>query len=405
MARVFRPTYPVRRAVKGPDGKGVYVERVCERGRHKGRNVRVPLREAVVDRDGKPVYRELGHFAVELTYRDRLVAVPGFRDRKATEELARKLERLAATRMSDAPVSAELQRWIDGLPHKIRRKLAGVGLLDTRSLAASKPAREHVADYKRALLNDGRTDGHAALTAQRVEAILDGTKATFLTDVSLDAVKQYLADQRGKARFSVASSNHYATAIKGFFRWLLRSGRVHDNPVAHLAKLNDQTDRKHDRRALDDDELVRLIAAALDGPVRYGVAGRDRAMLYKTAAMTGLRSRELRSLTVGSFALSGDSPTVTVAAAYSKRRREDSVPLPPLLASELRDYFGMRLPTATGFRMPSHSNVVRMLRDDLEGATLLGSRKRQPRRRQSPAVNRRSCATATTRGGWRISTA
>lgn len=368
MARVYRPAYPAMRNVKGPDGKNVYVERVCERGRHKGRTVRVPLREPVIGNDGKPVYRELAHLAVEISYRDRLVTVSGFRDKKATEELARKLERLASIRMTDAPMTAELHRWTEAQPIKIRKKLAAVGLLDSRNLTAGKSARGHVADYKRALQNDGRTDRHAALTAKRIETVLDGIKAVFLGDVTPDAVKQYLADRRAKDNLSNATCNHYIVAFKGFFRWLVREGRLHENPVIHLSKLNDQTDRRHDRRALTDDEIARLLEAAEGGPKRLGIEGRDRAILYKTAAMTGLRSRELRSLTVGSFALSGDAPTVTVAAAYSKRRRSDTQPIPTALATELRSYFGMRLPTATAFRMPSPSNVVRMLRGDLEAA-------------------------------------
>ncbi len=69
---------------------------------------------------------------------------------------------------------------------------------------------------------------------------------------------------------------------------------------------------------------------------RKGMSGPERAMLYRLAVETGLRAGELRSLIRSSFQLDGDKPTVTVAAAYSKRRREDILPLRPELVEELR---------------------------------------------------------------------
>ena len=58
-------------------------------------------------------------------------------------------------------------------------------------------------------------------------------------------------------------------------------------------------------------------------------------MLYTLAVSTGLRAGEIRSLTPTSFDLDADSPTVTVAAAYSKRRREDVQPIRGDFAMEL----------------------------------------------------------------------
>ncbi len=68
--------------------------------------------------------------------------------------------------------------------------------------------------------------------------------------------------------------------------------------------------------------VVLLINASMDGPERYGMSGQERATLYKLAIETGLRAGELASLTRASFTLDADKPTVTVDAAYSKRRRQ-----------------------------------------------------------------------------------
>jgi len=97
-------------------------------------------------------------------------------------------------------------------------------------------------------------------------------------------------------------------------------------PLAHIEGLNVKVDRRHDRRALTVAECRRLIDAAMNGePVRK-MPGPDRAVLYRVALETGLRWNELRNLTVSSFQLDGEKPTVTVAAAYSKHRREDVLP-------------------------------------------------------------------------------
>jgi integrase len=64
----------------------------------------------------------------------------------------------------------------------------------------------------------------------------------------------------------------------------------------------------------------------------------DREMLYLASLFTGLRASELASLTPASFELDAAPPIVTVAAAYSKHRREDQVPLHADLVRRLRPW-------------------------------------------------------------------
>ena len=54
------------------------------------------------------------------------------------------------------------------------------------------------------------------------------------------------------------------------------------------------------------------------------------------ASTTGLRAAGLACLTVASFDLDGDLPTVTVNAGYSRRRRRDEQPLRADLVDLLR---------------------------------------------------------------------
>ncbi|MEZ6050028.1 MAG: hypothetical protein R3C02_01365 [Planctomycetaceae bacterium] len=88
-----------------------------------------------------------------------------------------------------------------------------------------------------------------------------------------------------------------------------------------------RTDRRHDRRPLTDVELKAVLEAAQKGRPILKLSGPDRAMLYATAAYTGLRASELASLIPASFNLKSTPNTVTVQAAYSKHRREDVLPV------------------------------------------------------------------------------
>jgi site-specific recombinase XerD len=135
------------------------------------------------------------------------------------------------------------------------------------------------------------------------------------------------------------TSNHYLRAIKQFSRWLARERRNHNDPLIYLAMLNVKVDRRHDRRALGPDEFARLVEAAMAGPEVICIPGPDRAMMYILSAWTGYRKSEIGSLTRTSIRLDDTPPTVTVAACYSKRRRQDVQVLHGEVVSRLREWF------------------------------------------------------------------
>jgi integrase/recombinase XerD len=129
-----------------------------------------------------------------------------------------------------------------------------------------------------------------------------------------------------------------------------------------------RTDRRRDRRALATDELRALLASTA-GPTRNNIPGPERALLYRLAVGTGLRAKELRSLSPSSFDLSADAPAVTVA--YSKRWREDTLPLRPELVTPLKSHLATRQPAAPAFRLPKcRKEAARMFRADVEAAGL-----------------------------------
>jgi len=131
-------------------------------------------------------------------------------------------------------------------------------------------------------------------------------------------------------------------SIKQFTRWLVRDRRTSDDRLAHLSKLNVQTDRRHDRRALTDVEFPKLVNSAMTGPVVEAVSGPDRAMMYVLSCWTGYRRKELASLTSRSFDLDSDTPSVRVQAAYSKNGRTDETPLHSAVVERLRAWLSTK---------------------------------------------------------------
>lgn len=316
------------------------------------------------------VYRPDGQqsFVVEFPdHRGVRRRVTAFRDRGLTRELARRIRLLVDTKRLGIPPDAELVRWLEGLQAKTRAKLAKFGLLDARRLEASRPLIEHVKDFEESMRAKGDSPVHVIRCGKRVREILRRMRAVYLSDLRGSAAAGVLNDLKDR-NFANRTVNGYMGALRAFARWLVRDGRVAENPVGHLPTLNPQTDRRKVRRVLNADEIRKLLAAAASGPVVIGVRGFDRAMLYRLAVETGLRAAEIKSLTRASFDFDSDPPTVTVAASYSKHRRTDVLPLRPDTASALRDYLALKMPSAPAFPTPSLYRWAEMLRRDLAAA-------------------------------------
>ncbi|NUQ53071.1 MAG: hypothetical protein HUU19_10295, partial [Phycisphaerales bacterium] len=258
----------------------------------------------------------------------------GYTDKSLSERLARQLEDAARARR-EGTIDAAAERMADH---------------------SRRPLADHVADYRVYLAAKGSTEEHVDLTEARIEQA--GENAGWKTIADIDAATLSLHVERLRASGrGHATMNHHLRAVKGFTRWLMTNHRLARDPLVGVKMLNVSTDRRRERRALDDDELARLLAVAgasesvtitkrykrkvgpKKGEIRLGTrtfAIPRRDALYLLAASTGFRFGEIQSLTTRSFDLDADPPTVTVEASYSKRRRRDVQPLRPDIAEALR---------------------------------------------------------------------
>lgn len=117
---------------------------------------------------------------------------------------------------------------------------------------------------------------------------------------------------------------------------MVRDRRANENPLAHLQGVTiTETD---DRREWTDEELRAVVEAARSGITKLGMTGEQRAMLYLSAFYTGLRAKELASLTPSHFELSANPATVTIEKADEKSRRGKSLPLHPDFAAMIQSW-------------------------------------------------------------------
>ncbi len=356
MARIFKAKSPKRRAVRGPDGKPVMVEKIAKRGPNKGKAIKTPKLETVRDRKGNIVYVESRKWTIE--YRDAddaVVTVPGFADRKATLQRAAELERLAEHEQS--------------------------GLVDVYAEHRKRPLSEHLEDWRNDLATRN-TQAHADSRYARVKRIIDGCGFKVWPDVSASRVEAFIktlrqpetpkADAKAKGQrraITIKTANYYRDAVKSFAKWMVQDRRAPANPLEHLKNMNPKKDRRRERRALTEDEAKRLIETTHAGPERFGMSGERRSIMYRLILETGLRQNEVRTLVPEAFDLEANPPMVRVRAAYAKGGRDDDLPLRPTTAADLAEHVEQAERGQAVFPLPlDRRHVIGMLRADLEAA-------------------------------------
>lgn len=320
---------------------------------------------------GKP--RQTSNWYVEFSDAGGAIRrMPALTAKAQSEEFGRKVERLVACRVAGTPLEPDLIRWVESLPSNVHQRLLKLDLLDARFVGTVKPLADHLKDFKATLLAKDSTAGYVTLRVNRIRKALDGCRFRYWSDVSASRLQTYLADLRRGSKeqpgISAQTHNFYLQAVQAFLRWMHRDRRAGESPLEHLQGLNVRLDRRHDRRALTLEEMMWLLDSTEEGPERAGVSGAERALLYRVAAETGLRAGELASLTVSSFSLDSDPPTVTVLAGSSKHRVEDLLVLKKSTTLVLKQQFASKMPNAPALRVLPRNSRTPVLRADLAAA-------------------------------------
>jgi integrase len=321
-------------------------KRVSGKRKGQGEFMRV-FRTSYKGKDGQK--RIAARWYVDFTdHLQRRQRWPAFVDKRQSETFGRQIEQLVNCRLAGERPDAQLLRWLENCPQQLRTKLVKVGLLDSYQAAGGKPLAEHLADFEKYLLAKGDTVTHVKLILARTKRVIENCKFRSWSDISANKAQVYLANLRNNGSgISAQTFNFYLQAIKQFCRWMVQERRASENPLQYLKRLNVRTDRRHDRRALEPDEIRRLLEATQAAGTRFGMDGYQRALLYRLAIETGLRANELRNLRVGSFDL--ERCTVTVESQHTKNHKEAVLPLRADAAAELKQFFADKLPNVKAF--------------------------------------------------------
>ncbi len=261
---------------------------------------------------------------------------------------------------------------------------------------ANVPIARHFDAYADHLNAKGCSPRRVAMVRARLDRLARECPFGRLSDLNTASLERWLVLMAGRD-VAAATRNGYREAAVGFGNWCRRTQRLIANPFADVPLANVRADRRHLRRALDADELRRLLTVAALRPLaEYGrgivktaptdadrkranwtraslafdniaeaadrgrialakrpdiiaeleAIGRERALIYKTLVLTGLRKGELASLTIGQLDLDAPQPYAILNAADEKNRKGSEIPLRGDLAADLRAFLADRLQAA-----------------------------------------------------------
>ncbi len=301
----------------------------------------------------------------------KLLALRGWDFKSGAEAVCLRIDRLEKLKRDGDQPDAEMIHWIEALPVAWREKLLRAGLIDARRIIQTRPLWYHLMCFWHVLKAKGRTARHCKQVIKRIVRILRGTGWKHHTDITVGTAEAFLMSLRdGTNPVTASTFNHYRTALREFSRWMVCNGRAYADPLAGLKPLEAAKVRREcrrERRAATPEEIRALLETTEHGPIRKGVPGAERRLVYWLAVESGLRAGEIKSLKAGDFDL-GDNPGVTIRARGAKNSETVTLPLPRALADALKNHLAAKISGAPAFGLPHISNVSKMLKKDLEAA-------------------------------------
>ncbi len=231
----------------------------------------------------------------------------------------------------------------------------------------ASPLAKHFDAYDEHHQAQGVTKIHREDTGRYLRRLAAECSFGTLADLRREALERWLA-RRTADGMSARARNAYRKAIVSFCNWCVETDRLAVNPFERIAKANEKADPRRQRRAMTEPELVKLLAVARERPLldaltvrkgprkgeryadvrpevreRLNWLGRERALIYKTLVLSGLRKGELSSFTVAHLHLDDPVPFASLDAADEKNREGNGIALRDDLAADLRDWLADKL--------------------------------------------------------------
>ncbi len=316
--------------------------------------------------DGREVAYEKWYIEIR-DVRGKARRFVGYRDRRLSEDLGRKLDLLVATVKNRDALRPDLARWLESAPQNMREHLLRCGLIEQRQAAAGTSLEDLLGRFIAHLRAKRRTDQYIGEMGQALRRLFAGCRFEAWSDCEAGALEGFLSGLKQEG-LSARTVNTYLAAFRAFSNFLVNREIVQPVPGFKAIKpLNWNEDRRRIRRALTADELERLFEAARERPLAEAVKlnrgadkgklgamltpgtieklkrlGETRRLVYRIAFGTGLRRSELGSIRVADVRFRSIPPKIVLDAANEKSRKGSELPLRADLARELGDFIERR---------------------------------------------------------------
>ncbi len=274
------------------------------------------------------------------------------------------------------------------------------------------PLEDHLTTYCEHLRSRGVHSDRVKTMETRMKMTADACHWRWLSDLNVDSLERWLDTLKEEAKddekpakpVSASVYNGFVEAWVAFGFWCIgkrmagkRSHlngekRLLVNPFEGMRRRDAKQDRRRIAHALNTDELTRLIEAAKRRPLEDAMTirtgdnkgeikakvseerkakltqlGLERALIYKTLVLTGLRADELRTLTISDISF-GDVPFIKLRNSNEKNRKGSTVALRSDLVAELREWIDGRQRSETVFNVPT--GILRIMNRDLAAARI-----------------------------------
>lgn len=306
--------------------------------------------------------------------------IPALEDEGTSQALGRRIKRLVELRVAREKPEPDLLR---SLPEHVRRDLVRIGLLDAEAAGRAMSLESLLAEFEATLNTRERTATWTRRVVRRARETFSGAGFATLSEVESAAIERHLKVKRDTKRknkakeelpgMSARESNHRVQACREVMRWAVDRGLVERDPLALVQLVNAKLDPRHERRALGEEDLRKLVQKAHDGPIWRGISGPTRSIAWRLAAQVGLRVAEICGLQVRDVDTDAQGgPVLTVRAETAKNRTEARLPLAADLARDLAPYLLGKLPKASLLGLPPsfRHHAPRWLRIDLKSAKI-----------------------------------
>lgn len=225
----------------------------------------------------------------------------GFKDKLATQELARKIE-------------LEVERIKAGI--QTRKESPKT----TKPTAFEKMSKEWLATRRASSVSE-RTAKNSETALRILQKACEWESSTDITEDSIAKANELWQ----RKNLSSKSINQYMIVAKLFCQWAVACGYIKTNPVKQQSKMQKQ--RRHIKRPFTEEEIAKLLSSAPE----------KDATIYKAAMYSGLRNLEIKRLECRDCDLSNpNKPMFRLRAEAQKSKRDVTIPMLQEMAELLK---------------------------------------------------------------------